>query len=62
MGEGVVDMGEGLQNHDLCQDHIDQELGKGSRVYLYSRGGGGEGNGTPLQFSCLENPMDGGAW
>ena len=28
-------------------------------------GGGrspGEGNGTPLQYSCLENPMDGGAW
>ena len=25
-------------------------------VYLY-----GEGNGTPLQYSCLENPMDGGA-
>ena len=23
---------------------------------------GGEGNGTPLQSSCLENPMDGGAW
>ena len=22
----------------------------------------GEGNGTPLQDSCLENPMDGGAW
>ena len=22
----------------------------------------GEGNGTPLQHSCLENPMDGGAW
>ena len=21
----------------------------------------GEGNGTPLQYSCLENPMDGGA-
>ena len=21
-----------------------------------------EGNGTPLQYSCLENPMDGGAW
>ena len=36
----------------------------------YSRGNGellvilwfGEGNGTPLQYSCLENPMDGGAW
>ena len=26
-------------------------------VYIF-----GEGNGTPLQYSCLENPMDGGAW
>ena len=23
---------------------------------------GGEGDGTPLQYSCLANPMDGGAW
>ena len=22
----------------------------------------GEGHGSPLQYSCLENPMDGGAW
>ena len=22
----------------------------------------GEGSGTPLQYSCLENPRDGGAW
>ena len=22
----------------------------------------GEGNGNPVQYSCLENPMDGGAW
>ena len=22
----------------------------------------GEGNGTPLQYSCLEHPMDGEAW
>ena len=22
----------------------------------------GEGNGNPLQYSCLENPMDGGEW
>ena len=21
-----------------------------------------EGNGNPLQYSCLENPMDGGVW
>ena len=26
------------------------------QVYL------GEGSGIPLQYSCLENPMDGGAW
>ena len=24
--------------------------------------GYGEGNGNPLQYSCLANPMDGGAW
>ena len=22
----------------------------------------GEGNGNPLQYSCLQNPLDGGAW
>ena len=22
----------------------------------------GEGNGNPLQYSCLENPIDGGTW
>ena len=26
------------------------------------RGTDGEGDGTPLQYSCLENPMDRGAW
>ena len=32
-----------------------------SSLYQLSMGAGGEGNGTPLQYSCLENPMDGGA-
>ena len=27
-----------------------------------ARGRPGKGNGTPLQYSCLENPVDGGAW
>ena len=27
-----------------------------------SEGSPGEGNGNPLQYSCLENPMDRGAW
>ena len=32
------------------------------RIYRDLEGDGGEGNGTLLQYSCLENPMDGGAW
>ena len=33
-----------------------------SEVFLKSNNSVGEGNGTPLQYSCLENPMDGEAW
>ena len=36
---------------------IYQEIFKETLACLF-----GEGNGTPLQYSCLENPMDGGAW
>ena len=31
-------------------------------IYVYIIIQYGESNGTPLQYSCLENPMDGGAW
>ena len=31
-------------------------------IYLFRRVWHGEGNGNPLQYSCLGNPMDGGAW
>ena len=31
-------------------------------ILLIPTPGSGEGNGTPLQYSCLENPMHGGAW
>ena len=31
-------------------------------LFFFAKGIIGEGNGTPLQYSCLENPMDGGAW
>ena len=30
--------------------------------FHFSLSGIGEGNGNPLQCSCLENPRDGGAW
>ena len=44
----------GVESHLLVlNDSIDK---KG--IITFSR----EGNGTPLQYSCLENPMDGGAW
>ena len=33
-----------------------------SLVYVFMYVELGEGDGTPLQYSCLENPMDGGAW
>ena len=29
---------------------------------VYANSSIGEGNGTPLQYSCLENPMDEGGW
>ena len=35
---------------------------KNLRFWLGLMTFGGEGNGTPLQYSCLETPMDGGAW
>ena len=47
-------------------------FGSDSKVSVYNAGDlgsipgsgkfPGEGNGNPLQYSCLENPMDGGAW
>ena len=32
------------------------------KLYKLIRTISGEGDGTPLQYSCLESPMDGGAW
>ena len=40
----------------LCHNCVIACLISGPRLQL------GEGNGTPLQYSCLENPMDRGAW
>ena len=38
-------------------------LNKELPLICWGRGkSNGEGNGNPLQYSCLENPMDGGAW
>ena len=41
--------------------YSDSQFLKVDSIYSYTILGIGEGNGTPLQYSCLENPMDGGA-
>ena len=38
------------------------EIGNRSSEKISIRNRFGEGNGNPLQCSCLENPRDGGAW
>ena len=45
----------------LQADSLPTEL-QGKPVYSSLTNSFGEGNGTLLQYSCLENPMDGGAW
>ena len=42
--------------------HVMLKPGLENFEYYFASVWEGEGNGTPLQYSCLENPMDGGAW
>ena len=55
-------------NHDDVITHIEPDIlecevkwALESIIMNKASGGDREGNGTPLQYSCLENPMDGGA-
>ena len=45
-----------------CSHEIKRRLLLGREVMTNLDSIFGEGNGTPLQYSCLENPMDGRAW
>ena len=45
-----------------CSHEIKRRLLVGRKVMTNLDSIFGEGDGTPLQYSCLENPMDGGAW
>ena len=38
------------------------EFNSDNHYIYYCSQESGEGNSNPLQYSCLENPMDGGAW
>ena len=57
----------------MCIPHyLDFPAGSDSKVFVYNAGNlgsspglgrsPGEGNGNPLHYYCLENPMDRGAW
>ena len=46
----------------LAEPEQNEHMENYRRITELQNLGTGEGNGTPLQYSCLENPMDGGAW
>ena len=52
------------RQHNKKQRHYFANKGPSSQSYGFSSSHAwiGEGNGNPHQYSCLENPMDGGAW
>ena len=55
----------GLENCTDCIVDTTEQLSfhfMAERIQTHIMCACGEGNGTPLQYSCLENPMDGGAW
>ena len=45
-----------------CSNEVKRRLLLGRKVMTNLDSIFGEGSGNPLQYSCLENPMDGGAW
>ena len=53
---------EGSPAGDLLSKQFWKQEEKSSLVPNFSMLAFGEGNGTPLQYCCPENPMDGGAW
>ena len=54
--------GSKITADDNCSNEIKRCLLLGRKVLTNLDSIFGEGNGNPLQYSCLENPMDGGAW
>ena len=60
---GLVLKGGAMLSKSLIQFSVDERGYVPSLLFdLRPNYGLGEGNGTPLQSSCLENPMDRGAW
>ena len=58
----LIFLGSKITTDGDCSHEIKRCLLLGRKVMTNLDSIFGEGNGTPLQYSCLENPMDGGAW
>ena len=52
---------DGLTLSELREMVMDREAWR-TAIYGVAKSQTGEGNGTPPQYSCLENPIDGGSW
>ena len=66
--ERFQDLGKEIAPHWASQQLVEETQGKvcfslrGLTFWVPSCLAPGEGSGTPLQYSCLENPVGGGAW
>ena len=58
------EVGVGLRMGNTCTPMAKESTCNAGDLGLIPESGRspGEGNGNPLQYSCLENPMDRGAW
>ena len=55
-------LGSKITADDDCNHEIKRQLLLERKVMTNLDHIFGDGNGNPLQYFCLENPMDGGAW
>ena len=59
----IISFSKLTYNASIYKSKLLKKLNISSHCYLYKDPYYyGEGNGNPLQYSCLENPMDRGAW
>ena len=58
MGDGQGTLGHPEHGGPCEQDRSTTEVFPGAALHVHNHQGCGEGNGNPLQYSCLGNPME----
>ena len=58
-GTNILPMPQGMAKKNPTKKQTKKPQKESNFIAKYKNG---EGNGNPLQYSCLENPIDGGAW